>query len=104
MQRVVRKIRERHLTLLKKIHAIINADDVEIDETSKARFKEIESEYSELVYGYGAVVEEVTRISRIEKMHFLFEDSDFSAYRIKKLIRKAKKMLKMYYRKPELNT
>ena len=81
------KIREKHLTLLKKIHAIINADDVKIDEKSRARFKEIESEYSELVHGYGAVIEEVTRISRTEKMHFLFEDSDFSAYRIKKLIR-----------------
>jgi len=81
------KIREKHLTLLKKIHAIINADDVKIDEKSKARFKEIESEYSELVHGYGAVIEEVTRISRTEKMHFLFEDSDFSAYRIKKLIK-----------------
>ncbi len=91
------KIREKHLSLLKKIHDIINADDVKMNEKSKARFKEIESEYSELVHGYGAVIEEVTRISRTEKMHFLFEDSDFSAYRIKKLIREgeedAKKVL-----------
>ena len=80
------KIRERYLSLLKKIHDIINADDAKIDEKSKAMFKEIESEYNELVHGYGAVIEEVTRIGRIEKMHYLFEDGDFSAYRIKKLI------------------
>ena len=81
------KIRERYLSLLKKIHDIINADDAKIDEKSKAKFKEIESEYNELVHGYGAVIEEVTRIGRKEKMHYLFEDGDFSAYRIKKLIR-----------------
>lgn len=81
------KIRERYLSLLKKIHDIINADDAKIDEKSKAMFKEIESEYNELVHGYGAVIEEVTRIGRKEKMHYLFEDGDFSAYRIKKLIR-----------------
>jgi NTE family protein len=56
------KIRERHLSLLKKIHDIINADDTKMDEKSKAKFKEIESEYNELVHGYGAVIEEVTRI------------------------------------------
>jgi NTE family protein len=81
------KIRERYLALLKKIHDIINADDAKIDEKSKTKLKEIESEYNELVHGYGAVIEEVTRIGRKEKMHYLFEDGDFSAYRIKKLIR-----------------
>jgi len=81
------KIRERYLSLLKKIYIIINADDAKIDEKSKAKFKEIESEYNELVHGYGAVIEEVIRIGRIEKMHYLFEDGDFSAYRVKKLIR-----------------
>ncbi|MGC2684025.1 MAG: hypothetical protein WA323_19370 [Candidatus Nitrosopolaris sp.] len=81
------KIRERYLFLLKKIHIIIHAEDAKIDEKSKAKFKEIESEYNELVHGHGAVIEEVTRVGRKEKMHYLFEDADFSAYRIKKLIR-----------------
>jgi NTE family protein len=81
------KIRERYLSLLKKVDGIINAEDLKIDEKIKARFKEIESEYNELLHGYGAVIEEVTRIGRKEKMHYLFEDSDFSAYRIKKLIK-----------------
>ena len=58
-----------------------------MDEKSKGKFKEIESEYNELVHGYGTVIEEVTRIGRKEKMHYLFEDGGFSAYRIKKLIR-----------------
>ena len=45
-------------------------------------FKEIEAEYNELVHGYRAVIEEVTRIGLKEKMHYLFEDGDFSSYRI----------------------
>jgi NTE family protein len=81
------KIRERYLSLLKKIHIITHAEDAKIDEKLKARFKEIESEYNELVHGYGAVIEEVTRVGRKEKMHYLSEDGDFSAYRIKKLIK-----------------
>jgi NTE family protein len=100
------KIRERHLSLLKKIHAIINADDTKMDEISKARFNEIESEYKELVHGYGAVIEKVIRIGRTEKMHYLFEDGDFSAYRIKKLIREGEEdaEIVLYTRKQGLGT
>jgi NTE family protein len=47
------KIREKYLSLLKKIHGMINAEDAKIDEKIKARFKEIESEYNELIHGYG---------------------------------------------------
>ena len=81
------KIRERHISLLKKLHDIINADDTKIDEKRKTRSKKIESEYNELISEYGGIIEEVTRVGRVEKMHYLFEDGDFSAYRIKKLIR-----------------
>ena len=81
------KIRERDISLLKKLYDIINADDIKIDEKSKTRLKKIESEYNELISEYGGIIEEVTRIGRLEKMHYLFEDEDFSAYRIKKLIR-----------------
>lgn len=81
------KIRERYLSLLKKIHTIIYAEDVKLDEKIKAKLKDIDSEYNELVHGYGAVIEDVTRIGRVEQMRYLFEDSDFSAYRVKKLIR-----------------
>jgi NTE family protein len=55
------KIRERHISLIKKLHGMINADDVKIDEKSKARFKKIESEYNELISEYGGIIEEVTR-------------------------------------------
>jgi len=78
------KIRERHISLLKKLHDIINAD--EKPKTRITRIK-IESEYNELISEYGGIIEEVTRVGRVEKMHYLFEDGDFSAYRIKKLIR-----------------
>jgi NTE family protein len=83
-------IRERYISLLKKLYSLINTDihdNTKIDDESKTKFKEIESEYNELVHGYGGVIEEVTRIDRTEKLHYLYEDGDFSAYRIKKLIR-----------------
>ncbi len=91
------KIRERYISLLKKIYDIINAEDAKMDEKSKAKFKEMELEYDELVQGYGAVIEEVTRIGRKEKMHYLFEDGDFSAYRIKKLIREGEEDAEMVF-------
>src|SRR5215469_13498147 len=71
------KIRERHICLLEKLHDIINADDSNIDEKSKTRFKKIESEYNELIYEYGGIIEEVTRIGRVEKLHYLFEEEIF---------------------------
>jgi NTE family protein len=78
---------ERYLLLLKKINSIINADDAQIDERTRARLKELEPEYYELTQRRGAIVKELTRIGRLEKMHFLLEDADFSIYRIKKLIK-----------------
>ena len=35
----------------------------------------------------GAIINEIVRIERPEKTHFLFEDADFSIATIKKLIR-----------------
>ena len=77
---------EKYQSLLKKINDIINTDDVELDEKTGSRLKELEPEYYELVQKRGAVIKEVVRIGRREKMHYLFEDADFSLYRIKKLI------------------
>ena len=49
----------------------------------------------ELISEYGGVIEQVTRIGRKEKeLHYLYEDSDFSAYRVKKLMREGEKMPK----------
>jgi len=99
-------IRERYISLLKKLYAIINtdaSDNSKVDEKSKARFKEIESEYNELIHGYGGVIEEVTRIGRREKLHYLYEDGDFSAYRIEKLIREGEEDAENVMRNKSLN-
>jgi NTE family protein len=77
---------EKYLSLLKKINTIINSDDAQIDEMTRAKFKELEPEYYELAQRRGAIVKDLTRIGRRERMHFLLEDADFSSYRIKKLI------------------
>jgi NTE family protein len=82
------KIRERYLTTLKKMHSIINSKEAKVDEKTRKRLNELESEYNELVQSHGAVIDKVTRISRTESvLHFLLEDTDFSYHRVKKLIR-----------------
>jgi NTE family protein len=94
---------ERYLSLLKKINNILNADDARIDEKTKARLKELEPEYDELAQRRGAIVKELTRISRGEKMHFLLEDADFSQYRIKKLIEEGEEDAERALNKKELH-
>jgi NTE family protein len=94
---------ERYLSLLKKINNILNADDARIDEKTKARLKELEPEYDELAQRRGAIVKELTRIGRREKMHFLLEDADFSQYRIKKLIEEGEEDAERALNKKELH-
>jgi NTE family protein len=77
---------EKYLSLLKKIDNIINDSDAEIDQKTKAKLEEIAPEYHDLAQKRGAVIKEVIRIGRGENMHYLFEDADFSEYRIRKLI------------------
>ena len=60
-------IRERYISLLKKLHAMLIADasdNSKVDEKSKSRLKEIESEYNELIREFGGVIKQVTRIGR----------------------------------------
>jgi NTE family protein len=77
---------EKYLSLLKRMEAIINAKDMEVGDQIRDKFKELRPEYQELAQRRGAVIKEVVRIGRRENMHFLFEDADFSKYRINKLI------------------
>jgi NTE family protein len=89
---------ERYQTLLKKMSAIINSSEAQVDKQTKAKLKELEPEYYELVQRRGAAIKETIRIGRVEKLHYLLEDTDFSPYRIKKLISEgeqdAKRILK----------
>lgn len=78
----------RYLTLLKEMHDMIMHlfDTNQLDEATKERFKKIEPEYHKLALERGAIIREITRIERSEKVHFLFEDADFSIATIKQLI------------------
>jgi NTE family protein len=80
------KANERCLSLLRKIYSIVNTENAQLDDNTKARLKEIEPEYDTLVKDKGILIKEVIRIGRQEEMHYLLEDTDFSLYRIKKLI------------------
>jgi hypothetical protein len=48
-------------------------------------------DHYELVQKRGAIIKEIIRIGRRDKMHYLFEDADFSLYRIKELIAEGKR-------------
>ncbi|MGB9169234.1 MAG: hypothetical protein WCB31_09940 [Nitrososphaeraceae archaeon] len=78
---------EKHLILLKKINNIIKDNSEKIDEKTRKKLEDLEPEYKDLVENRGAIIKNVVRIGRKEKMQFLFEDADFSKYRIKKLMR-----------------
>jgi NTE family protein len=75
----------RYLSLLKEMHDILN--NVQLDENKRERFFRIEREYHKLAEDRGAIIQEITKIERSEDIHFIFEDADFSANTIKKLIR-----------------
>lgn len=79
------KVISRYLMLLREMHDIIS--NAQLDEELHDRFMKIEREYHRLAEERGAVIEEITRIERREDLPFLFEDADFSAATIKKLIR-----------------
>lgn len=81
------KITEQYINLLKKIYEIVNSDDAQIDDMTKKKIMELDSEYMSLTKQHGAAITNVIRIGRKEKYsHYMFEDADFSKYRVKKLI------------------
>ncbi|MDN5846648.1 MAG: patatin-like phospholipase family protein [Candidatus Nitrosocosmicus sp.] len=86
------KISEKYLNLLKKMYGIVNFKSAKIDEDTKDMLNELGREYNELTQKHGAAIIDVTRIGRKERdSHYLFEDADFSKYRIKKLIEEGEK-------------
>ncbi len=81
------KVNENSINLLKKMHRIINSDEAKIDQKTKEKLKELDNEYDSLTQKHGTAITDVIRIGRKEDdLHYLFEDADFSKYRIKKLI------------------
>ncbi len=83
----------RYLELLKQMHDILMElfDSGKLDETTREKFKKVEPEYHKLAVERGALIKEITRIERQERIHFLFEDADFSLATIKQLINDGEK-------------
>jgi NTE family protein len=79
------KVISKYLILLREMHDIIS--NAQLDEELHERFSKLEPEYHKLADARGAIIDEITRIERIEDSGFLFEDADFSIATIKKLIR-----------------
>jgi NTE family protein len=79
------RIVKRHLTLLHEMHSILSK--AELKGELKERFLKLEQEYHKVATIRGAIIEQVVKIERKEDVHFLFEDADFSAPTIKKLIK-----------------
>ena len=76
---------KRYLTLLHEMHAILSS--AELKGELKERFLKLEQEYHKVATVRGAIIEQVVKIERKEDVHFIFEDADFSAPTIKKLIK-----------------
>ncbi len=80
----ISKIISRYLLMIKKMHDIL--ETVPLDENSKKKFDELESEYHKLACERGTIIKEIVRVERQEESHYLFEDADFSIDTVKKLI------------------
>ncbi|AIF85472.1 putative esterase of the alpha-beta hydrolase superfamily [Candidatus Nitrososphaera evergladensis SR1] len=74
-----------YLLLLREMHDILS--NAPLDKELHERFTKIEPEYHKLADARGAIIDEITKIERREKVHFLFEDADFSLATIKNLIK-----------------
>ncbi len=75
----------RQLALIKEMHDIIAS--TKLDKKNEEKFSLLELEYHKLACERGAVIRQITRISRKEDSHFLFEDADFSIATIKQMIK-----------------
>jgi len=76
-----------YIFLLKEMNEIISNNESRLDFEAKFKFKEIQKLYNKLAVERGAILEKIIRIERTERIHFLFEDVDFSLKTIKKLIK-----------------
>ena len=86
------KVTEKYLSLIKTIYDILHDDAAKVDQITKNKLKGIELEYHSLNQKHGASITDLVRIGRREgSLHYLFEDADFSTYRIKKLIAEGEK-------------
>jgi NTE family protein len=86
------KISEEYLNLLKKMFEIVYSDDAKIDNHTIEKLRELDPEYNALTQKHGAAITDVIRIGRKEdELRYIFEDADFSTYRIKKLIAEGEK-------------
>jgi len=86
------KVSEKYLNLLKKMYDIVNSDDAKIDQSTRDKLNQLDSDYRSITQSHGAAIMDVVRIGRKERdSHYLFEDADFSKYRIQKLIEEGEK-------------
>jgi hypothetical protein len=82
------------MSLLKEMHDLLmiitsnvkaneKGEETQSNAKLKERFDKMELEYNKLVRRRGAIIKEIVRIERPEKVHFLFEDADFSVATIR---------------------
>ena len=86
---VMSRVVSRYLSLLKKMHSILN--NAKLDPTLEKEFQELEPEYCKLATRRGALIRNITKIERKEDKHFLLEDADFSKKTILHLIKEGQK-------------
>jgi NTE family protein len=100
------KVISRYLSLLDDMHDLLmitanknlnqkrrlghedGEEENDQDRIIRDRFMKMEQEYNKLAIQRGAIIRKIVRIERPEKIHFLFEDADFSIATIKDLIKR----------------
>ncbi len=96
---------EKYLSLMRRMYHVLYSKSAKVDQTTIEKLKEIEFEYHSLNQKHGASITDLVRIGRREgSLHYLFEDADFSTYRIKKLITEGEKDVDRILSKKGINS
>jgi NTE family protein len=99
------KATEKYLSLMRRMYQVLYSKSAKVDQTTIEKLKEIEFEYHSLNQKHGASITDLVRIGRREgSLHYLFEDADFSTYRIKKLITEGEKDVDRILSKKGINS
>ncbi len=80
-------LRNMYDLLIKYVSLVESQETITNKEALRMCFDKISNRYKELSKQRGAIIHKIVRIERTEKIHYLFEDADFSLETICKLIK-----------------
>jgi NTE family protein len=100
--------RREHISLIRNMREIVSqiTQDKNLDDNSRKKLAEIDEQFNKVMKDSSAVVRDIVRVTRSEKVHYILEDADFTRKRIHRLIEEgendAKNALKTPNRQQEM--